>query len=48
MLLRSTLCGGTWNGFLFGKSKADDVLCRFCGGSDGDGHLFLGLRFFSP
>ena len=30
MLLRSILCGGTWNGFLLGKSKEEDVLCRYC------------------
>ena len=39
MLLRSILCGGTWNGFLLGKSKEEDVPCRYCGGSDGDGHF---------
>ena len=40
MLLCSILCGRAWNGFLLGKSKDDDVPCRFCGGIDGDGHLF--------
>ena len=40
MLLRSILSGGTWNGFLLGKTKEEDVPCRFCGGVDGDGHLF--------
>ena len=40
MLLRSFLCGRAWNGFLLGKTKEEDVPCRFCGGSDGDGHLF--------
>ena len=40
MLLRSILCGGAWNGFLLGKIKEEEVPCRFCGGVDGDGHLF--------
>ena len=40
ILLRSILCGGTWNGILLGKSEEEDVPCRFCGGVDGDGHLF--------
>ena len=41
MLLRSILSGGgAWNGFLLGKTKEEDVPCRFCGGVDGDGHLF--------
>ena len=31
MLLRSILCGGAWNGFLLGKTKEEDVPCRFCG-----------------
>ena len=43
--LRSILCGGVWNGFLLGKSKEEDVLCRFCGGGDGDGHLFWECQF---
>ena len=34
-----TSCGGVWNGFLLGKSKEEDVLCKFCGGIDGDGHI---------
>ena len=29
-----------WNGFLLGKVRGQPVPCRFCGGSDGDGHLF--------
>ena len=36
-LLRSIMVGGVWNGFLLGKVRG---LCRFCGGADGDGHLF--------
>ena len=40
MLLRSILCGGAWNGFLFGKTKEEEIPCRFCGGVDRDGHLF--------
>ena len=40
MLLRSILCGGEWNGFLLGKTRKEEVPCRFCGGVDGDGHLF--------
>ena len=40
MLLRSILCGGVWNGFLHDKAKKEDIPCRFCGKSDGDGHLF--------
>ena len=46
MLLRGILCGGAWNGFLLGMSKEEEVLCRFCGGVDGDGH-FLGLPLFT-
>ena len=38
MLLRATLCGRVWNGFLLGKAKKEDIPCRFCGKSDGDGH----------
>ena len=44
-LLRSILCGGVWNGFLLGKTKEDDVLCPFCGGADGNGHLFWDCPF---
>ena len=29
MLLRAILCGGIWNGFLFGKAKKEDVPSRF-------------------
>ena len=32
MLLRSILCGGACNGFLLGKTKEEEVPCRFCGG----------------
>ena len=40
MLLRAILSGGVWNGFLLDKAKKEEVPCRFCGGRDGDGHLF--------
>ena len=33
--------------FLFGDAEGEDVRCRFCGGQDGNGHLFLGL-YLSP
>ena len=39
-LLRGILSGGVWKGFLLGKVQGDNVPCRFCGGPDGDGHLF--------
>ena len=41
-LLRSIMVGGVrvWNGFLLGHARGDIVPCRFCGGFDGDGHLF--------
>ena len=39
-LLRSIVVGGVWNGFLLGKVRGEAVPCRFCGGGDGDGHLF--------
>ena len=39
-LLRGILSGGVWNGFLLGFVKGETVPCRFCGGPDGDGHLF--------
>ena len=45
MLLRAILCGRVWNGFLLGKAKKEDVPCRFCGKSDGDGHLFWEFTF---
>ena len=44
-LLRSVLVGGVWNGFLFCKVKGQQVPCRFCGGDDGDGHLFWDCTF---
>ena len=40
MLLRSVMVGVVWNGFLLGKVRGEVVPCRFCGGADGDGHLF--------
>ena len=39
-LLRGVLSGGVWNGFLLGHARGETVPCRFCGGFDGDGHLF--------
>ena len=39
-LHRATLSGCVWNGFLLGKVRGGNVPCRFCGGLDGDGHLF--------
>ena len=39
-LLRGILTGRVWNGFLFGKVQGENVPCRFCGGPDGDSHLF--------
>ena len=39
-LLRGVLVGGVWNGFLLGTVRGQPVPCRFCGGPDGDGHLF--------
>ena len=45
MLLRTILSGGVWNGFLLGHAKKEDVPCRFCGGRDGDGHLFWDCTF---
>ena len=41
MLLRAILCGGVWNGFLLGKAKKEDVLCRFCG-CNGQGSVATG------
>ena len=40
-------CGNEikWNGFLLGKAKKEDVPCRFCGKTDGDGHLFWECTF---
>ena len=45
VLLRSVLVGGVWSGFLPGKVKGQHVPCRFCGGDDGDGHLFWDCTF---
>ena len=39
-LLRSTMVGGVWNGFLLGRVRGQAVPCRFCWAPDGDGHLF--------
>ena len=30
-LLRSTMVGGGWNGFLLGRVRGQVVPCRFCG-----------------
>ena len=45
-LLGCILVGGVLNGFLPGKFKGQHVPCRFCGGTDGDGHLFWDCTFF--
>ena len=39
------MVGGVWNGFLLGRVKGQPVPCRFCGGPDGDGHLFWECTF---
>ena len=39
-LLRCTMVGGVWNGFLLGRIRNQVVPCRFCGEPDGDGNLF--------
>ena len=44
-LLRGSLSGGVWNGFLLGKVHGENVPCRFCGAPDGDGHLFWDCSF---
>ena len=44
-LLRGILSEGVWNGFLLGKVQGENVSCRFCGGPDGDGHLFWECPF---
>ena len=44
-LLRSVMVGGVWNGFLLGRVRSQPVPCRFCGGPDGDGHLFWECTF---
>ena len=44
-LLRGILSGDVWNGFLISKVRGENVPCRFCGGVDGDGHLFWDCTF---
>ena len=44
-LLRSILVGGVWNGFLLRGVRGRRVPCRFCGGTDRDGHLFGRMSF---
>ena len=44
-LLRIILVGSVWIGFLLHKVKVQRVPCRFCGGDDGDGHLFWKCPF---
>ena len=44
-LLRSTMVGGVWNGFLLGRIRNQVLPCRFCGKPDGDGHLFGDCTF---
>ena len=44
-LLRSTMVGGVWNGFLLGRIRNQVLPCRFCLASDSDGHLFWECPF---
>ena len=44
-LLRSTIVGGVWDGFLLGRIRNQVLPCRFCGKPDGDGHLFGDCTF---
>ena len=46
-LLRSVVVDGDWNGFLLGRVRGQPVPCWFCGGPDGDGHLFVGVYLSS-
>ena len=46
-LLRAILSGVVWNGFLLGKVRRENVLCRFCGGSGWRWSLVLGV-FLPP
>ena len=39
------LVGFVWNGLLLGRVRGQVVPCRFCGGADGDGHLFWECTF---
>ena len=42
-LLRGVPVGGVWNGFLLGGGgvgRGQPVPCQFCGGLEGNGHLF--------
>ena len=36
-----------WNGVQLGEVRGENVPCRFCGGIDGNGHLF-GRLHLSP
>ena len=44
-LLRSSMVGGVWNGYLLSRVRSQPVPCRFCGAPDGDGHLFWECTF---
>ena len=44
-LLRGILSGDVWNGFLLSQAGGRNIPCRFCGGVDGDGHLFWDCTF---
>ena len=44
-LLEGVLVGGVWYGFLLGKVRGQPVTCIFCGGADGEGHLFGDCAF---
>ena len=47
-LLRGILSGGVWNVFPLDKVHGDNVPCRFCGGLDGEGHLFWECSHLLP
>ena len=44
-LLGGVFVGGVRNGFLLEKVKGQPVPRGFCGGADGDGHLFWECPF---
>ena len=44
-LLRGVMVGGVWHGFLLVRVRGRVIACRFCGGVDGDGHLFWECPF---
>ena len=46
--LRGVLVGGVWNRYFLGQVHGETVPCRFCGGLDGDGHLFWDCPYPLP